>query len=97
MQKFFIQVDELHERDAEIDFLLIVIRKLLRKSPDTKVVLMSATMDVNTFAEYFKELRSQAMMRAPVLKVEGRTHEIKVNYLDDVLELAEYNLVMNFD
>lgn len=48
-------LDEVHERDVNIDFLLIVIRKMLsRDSPNTKIILMSATMDTDQFSEFFK-------------------------------------------
>ncbi|XP_011702668.1 PREDICTED: putative ATP-dependent RNA helicase TDRD9 [Wasmannia auropunctata] len=47
-------LDEMHERDEDMDFLLLVVRKLLcTNSMTVKVVLMSATIDVNKFAAYF--------------------------------------------
>ena len=46
-------MDEIHERGAHEDFLLIVLRDLLPKRPDLRVVLMSATMDAGVFADYF--------------------------------------------
>lgn len=62
-------LDEVHERDQEMDFLLIVIRRLLiSNSPNTKVVLMSATINPREFSNYF----SSNKCAAPVLKVDNR-------------------------
>ena len=46
-------VDECHERGVETDFLLAILKDLLPRRPDIKLVLMSATMDSNLFARYF--------------------------------------------
>eukprot|EP00930_Biecheleria_cincta_P019174 TRINITY_DN14707_c0_g3_i1.p1 TRINITY_DN14707_c0_g3~~TRINITY_DN14707_c0_g3_i1.p1 ORF type:complete len:1410 (+),score=327.38 TRINITY_DN14707_c0_g3_i1:197-4426(+) len=49
-----IVLDEVHERDLMTDFLLILIKEILPKRPDLRLVLMSATLDVGTFARYFQ-------------------------------------------
>ena len=46
-------VDEVHERNMDSDFLMIILRDLLPRRPDLKLVLMSATLNANLFAEYF--------------------------------------------
>ena len=46
-------VDEIHERDILSDFLLILLRDLIKIRPDLKLVLMSATLNAQTFADYF--------------------------------------------
>ena len=46
-------VDEAHERTSDGDFLLMVLRRLLRKRADLRVVLMSATLDATLFSDYF--------------------------------------------
>ncbi len=48
-------VDEVHERDVNTDFLLVVLRQLLRRRPELRVIVMSATLDAEYFADYFKE------------------------------------------
>lgn len=48
-----ILVDEVHERNVDTDFLLAVLRQIVKKHPALRVVLMSATMNARTFAEYF--------------------------------------------
>ena len=47
-------VDETHERDVNTDFLLIILRDLLNRRRDLKLILMSATMTTDLFASYFK-------------------------------------------
>ncbi|KAF3760980.1 P-loop containing nucleoside triphosphate hydrolase protein [Cryphonectria parasitica EP155] len=75
-------LDEVHERSIESDFLLIVLKKLLTKRKDLKVVLMSATVDAERFSKFFGG--------AQVLNVPGRTFPVKVNYLEDAVELTGY-------
>ncbi|KAL2102407.1 hypothetical protein ACEWY4_001575 [Coilia grayii] len=75
-------IDEVHERTEELDFLLLVIRKLLfSNSRRVRVILMSATINCKEFAEYFgTPLRSQN----PVFEVEGAPYAIEQFYLDDL-------------
>ena len=48
-----VMIDEVHERDINTDFLLVLLRALLRRRPELRVVLMSATLDAESFSEYF--------------------------------------------
>ncbi|RGP78763.1 hypothetical protein FLONG3_3127 [Fusarium longipes] len=75
-------LDEVHERSIDSDFLLIVLKKLLVKRKDLKVVLMSATVDADRFSAY--------LGGAPVLNVPGRTFPVQVKYLEDAIELTGY-------
>lgn len=77
-------LDEVHERSIDSDFLLIVLKKLLVRRKDLKVVLMSATVDAERFSKY--------LGGAPVLNVPGRTFPVKVAYLEDAVELTGYTL-----
>jgi ATP-dependent RNA helicase DHX29 len=79
-----IVLDEVHERTIDSDFLLIVLRKLMTRRPDLKVVLMSATVDADRFSKYLDG--------APVLNVPGRTFPVQVKYLEDAVELTGYSL-----
>ena len=56
-----IVLDEVHERNIESDSLLIVLRDLLRVRKDLRIVLMSATLNADTFATYFRNSVSTAM------------------------------------
>ncbi|KAK3332722.1 P-loop containing nucleoside triphosphate hydrolase protein [Cercophora scortea] len=77
-------LDEVHERSIDSDFLLIVLKKLLLRRQDLKVVLMSATVDAERFSKY--------LGGAPVLNVPGRTFPVRVAYLEDAVELTNYTL-----
>lgn len=77
-------LDEVHERSIDSDFLLIVLKKLLLRRKDLKVVLMSATVDAEKFSAY--------LGGAPVLTVPGRTFPVRVAYLEDAVELTGYTL-----
>ena len=67
-------IDEAHERSLNIDFILGYLRRLLPRRPDLKVIITSATIDPERFAEHFKEFR------APVIEVSGRTYPVEVRY-----------------
>ncbi|WP_244931654.1 ATP-dependent RNA helicase HrpA [Nocardioides sp. W7] len=64
-------IDEAHERSLNIDFLLGYLRRLLPKRPDLKLIITSATIDVDRFAKHFD---------APVVEVSGRTYPVEVRY-----------------
>jgi len=65
-------VDEAHERSLNIDFLLGYLRRLLPRRPDLKVIITSATIDTERFAEHFGG--------APVVEVSGRTYPVELRY-----------------
>ena len=76
-------LDEVHERNIESDFLLIVLRKLMLRAPRIKVVLMSATVNATKFSNYFSQ--------ATVLNVPGRTFPVETRYLEDAVEAIQSN------
>uniref|UniRef100_A0AAZ3QMQ0 RNA helicase n=1 Tax=Oncorhynchus tshawytscha TaxID=74940 RepID=A0AAZ3QMQ0_ONCTS len=84
---------QVHERTEELDFLLLVVRKLLHSnSRYIKVILMSATINCREFAEYFgTPIRSQ-MNPAYVFEVEGAPYAIKEFYLEDLCSLIPYRV-----
>ncbi|HEY8229557.1 MAG TPA: DEAD/DEAH box helicase, partial [Rhodanobacteraceae bacterium] len=65
-------IDEAHERNLNIDFLLGYLKSLLRRRPDLKLIVTSATIDTARFAEHFDN--------APVVTVEGRAYPVEVRY-----------------
>jgi ATP-dependent helicase HrpA len=71
-------IDEAHERSLNIDFILGYLRQLLPRRPDLKVIITSATIDPERFAEHFKDARTQAP--APIVEVSGRTYPVEVRY-----------------
>lgn len=85
-------IDEVHERDMLIDFLLIVLKKnIMRRQAlgksNPQVVLMSATMDTELFASYFKShIAGKGTLDCPSLSVPGRTFPVRERYLDEILK-----------
>ena len=77
-----IVVDEVHERSVESDLLLIHLRQILRET-SLKVIVMSATIDVNKLSAYFDG--------APVLEAGGRTFPVTLFPLEDCVELTQYS------
>jgi len=79
-------VDEVHERSLDTDFLLVLLRDVLRKRRDLRVILMSATLDAEVFASYFKDV-------GPVgtVEIEGQTHPVQDFYIDDVVRMTNFN------
>ena len=70
-------IDEAHERSINIDFLLGYLKGLLRKRPDLKVIVTSATIDSERFAKHFSDEKGEP---APVLTVSGRTYPVEIRY-----------------
>jgi len=65
-------IDEAHERSLNIDFLLGYLKQLLPRRPDLKVIITSATIDLQRFSEHFGD--------APIIEVSGRTYPVDVWY-----------------
>ncbi|PQE05791.1 atp-dependent RNA helicase a protein [Rutstroemia sp. NJR-2017a BVV2] len=87
-----ILIDEVHERDMLIDFVLISLRQAIRKRIDEgkkvpRISFMSATMDVDEFKSYFT-IKDKAgnETRFPILHVPGRMFPIKEFHLEDILK-----------
>uniref|UniRef100_A0A4W3JI68 RNA helicase n=1 Tax=Callorhinchus milii TaxID=7868 RepID=A0A4W3JI68_CALMI len=82
-------IDEVHERTEEMDFLLLVVRKLLRtNSRFIKVILMSATINCEEFADYFAVPFRNSFTPAYIFEVDGAPHNVEEYYLDDLKRLA---------
>ncbi|EFA07562.1 probable ATP-dependent RNA helicase spindle-E [Tribolium castaneum] len=75
-------IDEVHERSKSLDFLLLIVRKyLFTNSSSVKIILMSATMEAQDFAYYFRSIsrnNPQQYLLAPVLPVTKKS-EYKVS------------------
>ena len=86
-------IDEVHERDIMIDYLLIILKRILKNrrlngKPSVKVVLMSATMNTELFSGYFgRKDEDGNFIGCPHLSVPGRTFPVKEFYLEDIKEM----------
>ncbi|AFV00823.1 ATP-dependent RNA helicase HrpA [Simiduia agarivorans] len=65
-------IDEAHERSLNIDFLLGYLKQILPKRPDLKLIITSATIDLQRFSAHFND--------APIIEVSGRTHPVEIRY-----------------
>jgi ATP-dependent helicase HrpA len=65
-------IDEAHERNLNVDFLLGVCHRLLPQRPDLRLIVTSATIETGRFAQFFGA--------APVIDVEGRSYPVEVRY-----------------
>ncbi|MCG8378291.1 MAG: ATP-dependent RNA helicase HrpA, partial [Proteobacteria bacterium] len=79
-------IDEAHERSLNIDFILGYLKQLLPKRPDLKVIITSATIDVERFSAHFNN--------ASIIEVSGRNWPVDISYLpidesDDENEVEE--------
>ncbi|KAK8492608.1 hypothetical protein V6N11_030831 [Hibiscus sabdariffa] len=77
-------VDEIHERGMNEDFLLIVLKDLLPRRPELKLILMSATLDAELFSSYFGG--------APSIHIPGFTYPVQTHFLENILEMTGYRL-----
>lgn len=73
-------IDEAHERSLNIDFLLGYLKQLLPKRRDLKIIITSATIDAQRFANHFADTRSAEPKPAPVIEVSGRLYPVEVRY-----------------
>ncbi len=69
-------IDEAHERSLNIDFLLGYLKQLLPRRPDLKIVVTSATIDADRFAQHF----ASAQGPAPVITVSGRLYPVELRW-----------------
>ncbi|KAK6127667.1 hypothetical protein DH2020_038583 [Rehmannia glutinosa] len=77
-------VDEIHERGMNEDFLLIVLKDLLPRRPELRLILMSATLNAELFSSYFGG--------APMIHIPGFTYPVRTHFLENILETTGYRL-----
>jgi ATP-dependent RNA helicase DHX8/PRP22 len=67
-----IMLDEAHERTISTDVLFALLKKTIKRRPDLKVIITSATLDADKFSAYFNE--------CPIFSIPGRTFPVEVMY-----------------
>lgn len=73
-----ILIDEIHERNVHVDVCLALIKQIVLHRKDLKIILMSATLNAESFSKYFND--------CPKIHIEGFTFGVQELYLEDVLE-----------
>ncbi|KAF3770729.1 hypothetical protein M406DRAFT_59629 [Cryphonectria parasitica EP155] len=86
-------IDEVHERSLDTDFLLSIIRDVLSRRKDLKLILMSATLDSATFGDYFKA----DGLRVGFVEIAGRTFPVQDFYLDDIIQQTGFTGQHDYD
>ncbi|XP_028159974.1 ATP-dependent DNA/RNA helicase DHX36 isoform X1 [Ostrinia furnacalis] len=77
-------LDEVHERDTHVDFAMCMLKQVLQKRKDLKLILMSATLDAEKLCNYFNF--------CPMLHIEGLAYPVKDVYMEEILHLTNYQL-----
>lgn len=75
-------VDEIHERDVNSDFIMVVLKDMVHTYPDLRIILMSATIDTTLFSDYFGG--------CPVIEIPGRAFPVTQMFLEDCIELTNF-------
>ncbi len=65
-------IDEAHERSLNIDFLLGYLKQLVKRRPDLRIIITSATIDTEKFSRHFNDAR--------IIEVSGRSYPVDVEY-----------------
>ncbi|XP_072745006.1 ATP-dependent DNA/RNA helicase DHX36 [Anoplolepis gracilipes] len=75
-------LDEIHERTTESDFIITLLKQIILKRTDLKILLMSATLNSERFSKYYND--------CPMIHIPGFTYPVQEFYLEDVLLLTEF-------
>ncbi|XP_076228414.1 ATP-dependent DNA/RNA helicase DHX36 isoform X2 [Nomia melanderi] len=75
-------LDEIHERSTESDFIIALLKLIIPKRPDLKVLLMSATLNSERFSKYYND--------CPMIHIPGFTYPVEEFYLEDVLVATQF-------
>jgi len=73
-------IDEAHERSANTDLLLGILRKLLKRRLDLRLIISSATLDAERFHAYFNETMEDGSDSAVIISVAGRQYPVDIFY-----------------
>jgi ATP-dependent RNA helicase DDX35 len=89
-----IMVDEAHERSISTDVLLGLLKKIIRKRPELRIIISSATLQAKEFLEFFtrssddqlKDKQDKKDEIGAIVSLEGRTYPIDILYLESPAE-----------
>lgn len=75
-------LDEVHERQVEMDFLCAVLKARRLDNPHLKLILMSATLDENTIASYYSS--PEHSCSCPIVRIPGRIYPVQIHYIREL-------------
>lgn len=73
-------LDEIHERSVQSDFIITLLKTVIPKRPDLKVILMSATLNSEQFSAYYNN--------CPMIHIPGLTYPVQEYYLEDAIAIT---------
>lgn len=79
-------IDEAHERSLNIDFLLGYLKKIVKKRSDLKIIITSATIDVERFSQFYS---------APIIQISGRTYPVSIHYVPECSTQSLEQVMLN--
>nr|XP_023023039.1 LOW QUALITY PROTEIN: ATP-dependent RNA helicase DHX36-like [Leptinotarsa decemlineata] len=82
-------LDEIHERSIPSDFLITVLKEVIKKRNDLKIILMSATLNAEAFSKYYNN--------CPHINIPGFTYPVAEYFLEDVLQKTKSKLFQQFE
>lgn len=72
-----IMVDEAHERSLNIDFILGLLKQILKTRRDLKVIISSATLNTKAFSRFFKNNEG---LEAPIISIDAKIYKVETRY-----------------
>ncbi|XP_015601854.1 ATP-dependent RNA helicase DHX36 isoform X2 [Cephus cinctus] len=75
-------LDEIHERNTDSDFIITLLKQIIPKRPDLKIILMSATLNSDQFSKYYNN--------CPNIHIPGFTYPVQEFFLEDVLQITRF-------
>jgi len=84
-------VDEVHERSADVDFLLTFVRDMSQIRPNLRIILMSATLDTKSFLRYFSVSRGGKIIEPPMINIPGFMFPVSEVYLETIAMKCGYH------
>mgnify|MGYP002624102503 CR=1 FL=1 len=83
----YIILDEVHERDLYIDLVLALLKNYFEQFPNSKIklILMSATIAEEDFANYLEDININFNRKVPIIRINEKWHEVQKFYVDEII------------